>query len=293
VQPFRDDGEVPHSATSSPDPTARSPGRPGTRALRLEPAALGLIKNLDRGDYFPQRADRRGRAIRLADVTMNNESSFDYARGLAGDSVRNGDATGWFETLYQEAAQGRAVVPWADRGPNPHLVDWIGGRTGAAAKALIVGCGFGDNAEVVAGSGYEVTAFDISPTVVEAAKARFPGTEVRYTVGDLTAPPEAWRGAFDLVVEIYTLQPLYGETRAAAIEQLPTLVAPGGTLFIVSRATDDPDPQRHPDEMPWPLTQAELEAAGAGLEPVKVEKFLDENPAVLRWRAEFRRPVGE
>jgi hypothetical protein len=45
--------------------------------------------------------------------------------------------------------------------------------------------------------------------------------------------------------------------------------------------------------MPWPLTRAELDAAGAGLEPVEIDMILDENPAIPRWRAEFRRPSGE
>jgi len=32
-----------------------------------------------------------------------------------------GDPAGWFETLYAEARDGQAVVPWDDRQPNPHL----------------------------------------------------------------------------------------------------------------------------------------------------------------------------
>ncbi|HEY6312403.1 MAG TPA: hypothetical protein VIY52_16600, partial [Streptosporangiaceae bacterium] len=55
---------------------------------------------------------------------------------------------------------------------------------------------------------------------------------------------------FDLVAEIYTVQALYGQARAAAIAALPGLVAPGGTLLVIARATDDQDPVRDPAARP-------------------------------------------
>ena len=101
----------------------------------------------------------------------------------------------------------------------------------------------------------------------------------------------AAQAAFDLVAEIYTVQALYGQARAAAIQALPGLVAPGGTLLVIARATDDQDPVRDPAMMPWPLTRRELEAmAGSTLTARSIEKFLDgEDPPRLRWRAEFTR----
>jgi hypothetical protein len=114
---------------------------------------------------------------------------------------------------------------------------------------------------------------------------------VLFQVADLLAPPSAWASAFELVVEIYTVQALYGTARAAAIEALPGLVAPGGTLLVIARATDGEAPVRDPAMMPWPVTKGELDAmAGRLLAARSVEKFLDEeNPPKLRWRAEFSR----
>ncbi len=122
----------------------------------------------------------------------------------------------------------------------------------------------------------------------EAAQ-RFADSPVKYQVADLLAPPPEWTGAFDLVMEIYTVQALYGEARATAIGMLPGLVAPGGTLLVIARATDEENPVRDPAMMPWPLTRGELEAmAGNQLTVRSVEKFLDdEDPPRLRWRAEF------
>jgi hypothetical protein len=142
-----------------------------------------------------------------------------------------------------------------------------------------------------AGLGCEVIAFDVSPTAVAEARRRFAGSPVSFQVADLLAPSPGWAGAFDLVAEIYTVQALYGQARAAAIGVLPGLVAPGGTLLVIARATDEEDPVRDPAAMPWPLTRSELEAmAGNQLTTRSVEKFLDdEDPPKLRWRAEFSR----
>jgi SAM-dependent methyltransferase len=214
------------------------------------------------------------------------------ARELAALAAASGDETGWFEILYAEAETGRTVVPWADGDTNPLLVEWArrSGLDGTGKRALVVGCGLGYDAEYLAGLGYTVTAFDVAPTAIERAVRENPGTRVSYVIADLLALPDAWAGAFDLVLEAYTIQPLYGPVRGRALAALPAPVASGGTLLVIARATNDPDPERDPRMMPWPLTRAELDLAGGPLQLVQAEQFLDdEDPPKLRWRAEFRR----
>jgi SAM-dependent methyltransferase len=216
------------------------------------------------------------------------------ARQLAAEAVAAGDGTGWFEKLYEEAEAGVSPVPWADGLPNPHLLSWFSQdrerERGEGRSALVVGCGLGYDAEFLAGRGFMVTAFDVAPSAVAAAQRENPGSPVTYVTADLLNLPRAWAGAFDLVVEAYTVQPLYGPTRAAAIAALHVPVAPDGTLLVIARATNEEDPFRDPALMPWPLTRAEIDAIGAGiLREVRVEQFLDEeDPPKLRWRAEFR-----
>jgi SAM-dependent methyltransferase len=224
-------------------------------------------------------------------VQTDDERDRVRARELAAEAAAAGDATGWFEKLYGEAEAGVSVVPWADGVPNPHLVSWAGGLSGAGRRALVVGSGFGYDAEFLARLGFTVTAFDVAPSAVAAARRENPGSPVTYVTADLLHLPDEWAGAFDLVVEAYTVQPLYGEVRAEALAALATPVAPGGTLLVIARATDEQDPVRDPGLMPWPLTRAELDAAAGGvLRAVRVEQFLDhQNPPRLRWRAEFHR----
>jgi SAM-dependent methyltransferase len=215
------------------------------------------------------------------------------ARALAADSLAAGDATGWFETLYREAAAGAAIVPWDDRVPNPLLVRWLDGhpaRTPRGARALDVGCGTGDNTAELAGRGLRVTGFDVSASAVASARARFgerDGVD-DLRVADVLALPQEWRGAFDLVVEVYTLQVLPPAPRARAIAELAAAVAPGGTLVVIARGREPGEPE---GQMPWPLVRAEIEAIAAhGLVPVDFADVMDEeSPPVRRFVATFAR----
>src|SRR5215468_11492444 len=128
------------------------------------------------------------------------EAARRYARQLAAESIARGDPTGWFEPLYAAAEQRATTVPWADLAPYPGLVSALAGVPGRG-RALVIGCGLGDDAEHVASLGFATVAFDVSPTAVDAARRRFPCSTVEYVHADLLSPPQSWVGAFDLVVE--------------------------------------------------------------------------------------------
>lgn len=217
-------------------------------------------------------------------------ASRDEMRRIAAESIAQGDATGWFDRFYRQALGDWDQVPWADREPNPHLVAWL--RTFGSAplrkRCLVVGCGLGDDAEALASGGFDVTAFDISPTAIEAARQRFPRSGVDYVVADVLHPPTAWTMAFDLIFEAFTLQALPPEPRHAAIRSIATLVASGGRVFVLCRAREAEDPI---GELPWPLTREELALfENAGLRATSVDIVLDEGtPPVRRFRAFFDR----
>jgi SAM-dependent methyltransferase len=220
---------------------------------------------------------------------MSEAGAEERARSLATGSVGAGDPTGWFERLYAAAEAGAGIVPWDREEPHPLLVRWAAerGLHGDGRRALVVGSGTGDDAEFIAGLGFDTVAFDISASAVRAARRRYPGSLVRYEVANLLYPPAGWRRAFDLVVESLTLQSLPDPPRRDAIRRVGELVAPGGTLIVNTRARDEADDPI--DGPPWALTRAEIDAiAASGLEPVRIEDI--DEPEARRWRAEFRRP---
>ncbi|OJF15448.1 class I SAM-dependent methyltransferase [Couchioplanes caeruleus] len=205
---------------------------------------------------------------------------------LAAESLAAGDPTGWFERLYVQAGAGTAVVPWDVPEPSRYLAEWArrGAVPAAGRRALVIGCGLGRDAEFLAGLGLTVTAFDISATAVRTARERHPDSPVTYVVADLLDPPDAWRRAFDLVVESNNVQALPEPVRGRAIAAVAPMVAPGGTLLVIAAATAPAH-----EGPPWPLTRAEVDALGAGLTPVAVEHLSDaRDPRMARWRAEFR-----
>src|SRR5687768_7785653 len=227
---------------------------------------------------------------------MNGDPHRATARELAALHLQRGDPLGWFESLYRRAAGQAAVIPWADLRPNPHLVEWLDSaavaRRRTLGRALVIGCGLGDDAELLASRGWSVVAFDLSAEAIRWARERFPQSNVDYCTVDLFDAPRQWRRQFDLVVEVYTLQVLPPGLRAQAVEVAADWVTVGGLLCLIARGRAESDP---PGQMPWPLTEREVRAfEKAGLHCEVFDDFLDrEDPAVRRFRAVFRRTGGD
>src|SRR4051812_7546002 len=110
---------------------------------------------------------------------------------LATEAAATGNPLDWFEQLYAEAADPEDV-PWAELAPNTWLVRQPELQTGAG-RALVVGCGYGDDAAWLASRGWSVTAFDIAASAVHAASERFADTGIEFVSADLLALPDEWR----------------------------------------------------------------------------------------------------
>lgn len=222
-----------------------------------------------------------------------SERPRERARRLLREHETRGDLCGWFDPLYRAAAGDPAQVQWADLVPNPHVVEWLDTQPAPTAgqSVLDVGCGLGDTAEELARRGWTVTAFDIAPTAIDWCHRRFPQSPVRYETANLLDPPRRWHDAFDLVIEVYTLQVLQPALRARAQVALATAVASGGRLLVICRGREAHEPT---GDMPWPLTRAELDRFTThGLRCEAFEEFVDaETPPARRFRAVFRRGAG-
>lgn len=228
---------------------------------------------------------------------MTDRDPDSEARQVSVQALGRADATGWFEELYAGAARGEAVVPW-DVNPFQVLVeDWATRRgDGTGRTAIVVGCGTGRDAELIASLGYAATAFDVAPSAIAEARRRHPQSEVDYVAADLFDLPVEWQRGYDLVVESLTVQSLPVPLRERAIRQVTTLVAPGGTLLVVSGARLGPaDAAFLESGPPWRLDRAEVERfADTSVSPPLVIESIElitdpTDPAVHRWRAVFTR----
>jgi SAM-dependent methyltransferase len=212
------------------------------------------------------------------------------ARELAAEYSRKGDPTGWFEVLYKEFEEGKSIVPWADRGANPGLVEFWSAKPQSTdgRNALVIASGLGDDAEQLAAWGFATTAFDISDTAIRTARKRFPKSEVNYRVADLFQPPAEWERKFDFVFEANTVQALPVNLRTQAIQKIAAFVRPGGKLLAIVRGRDEKEPL---GELPWPLTRSEMnEFVGAGLAEESFEEYFDnEDPPARRFRVLYTR----
>lgn len=211
----------------------------------------------------------------------------DQITGAKGGAID--DRLAWFHTVYREAGGDPAAIPWADLAPKAALLEWLADRPGDGKRAVDIGCGLGDNAEAIAAADYDTTAFDLSDEAVGWARKRFPDSPVHYQAADLFNLPADFLGTFDLVHECYTIQALDGDLRAGSVDAIAGLVAPGGTLLLISRSRDEGAETKGP---PWPLQPSEWRRfSAAGLTLVTKHFYHVERPGriIPHVRAEFRK----
>ncbi|MFC7496908.1 MULTISPECIES: class I SAM-dependent methyltransferase [unclassified Nocardioides] len=196
-----------------------------------------------------------------------------------------GEPSGIFEAFYAAAEAGGAKPPWDHGAPRPQLVEWAEARdlAGGDREALVVGCGYGADAEFLASLGFRTTGFDFAPTAIAAARRKYPDSEVDYLVADVLDLPGAWQGRFDLVVESLTVQSMPPEQHPVAARNIAALVAPEGTLLVLATTRDEGAAVQGP---PWPLSRSELEEFADGdLLLGRVERI----ESGAWWRAELSR----
>ena len=203
---------------------------------------------------------------------------------LSTEFIENGDPLGWFEALYAAAKGDPAAVPWARLTPNAMVLEWLDRGLITGKKVVVIGCGLGDDAEELANRGFDVTAFDISQSAIAWCQNRFPDSSVTYVIADLFALPDTWNGAFDFVLECYTIQAMPPELRSNAIPKIAGLVAKSGQLLVVCRGRGSDQPLT---TVPFPLTKAEL--AGFEQAGLNAVVFEDLSEPIRRFRVQYRK----
>lgn len=176
---------------------------------------------------------------------------------LASEAQAQNQPYSWFEPLYAQANGNAEQVPWAKSTAHPYLQAWLleQPQPPTHSKALVIGCGLGNDAEALQTHRYQVTAFDVSPTAIAWCQQRFPHSKVDYQVADLFHLDPTWNQAFDLVYECRNIQALPIHLRPQVVGAIASLVAKTGQLLVITRIRPDEQDCEGP---PWPLSPLEL-----------------------------------
>ena len=223
-------------------------------------------------------------------MSFETHDARERTKEIAAEFAEKGDALGWFDALYKEAAGDNERIPWADLTPNKFLARYAEKTNlqGNNRKALVVGCGLGDDARYLHDLGFNVTAFDISKTAIEWARRLHADTDIKFVAADLFNPPKEWFAAFEFVLEVYTIQPLPLEMRAQTIDAIANFVELKGKLLVVTRGREDDE---IPLELPWALSRKDLSRFETNhFKQTHFEEMLgDEDEPIRRFVVEYEK----
>lgn len=162
-------------------------------------------------------------------------------------------ASEWFEELYKKHESSHENIPWARKDVNPLLQTYLDNGEKHKGKALVIGCGLGDDANALDKAGYDVLAIDVSQTALDLAKERFLGSGIIFEKQDIFDMPKKYHENFDFVFESLTIQSLPRDYREKMIYAVANSVAKDGKLLVVAHQHNGNN-----DGPPWPLTHEEI-----------------------------------
>ncbi|QSZ41823.1 methyltransferase domain-containing protein [Sulfurimonas aquatica] len=162
-------------------------------------------------------------------------------------------ASAWFDDLYKRHENDHNNIPWARQDVNPLLQTYLDEEKEHKGKALVIGCGLGDDAYALDKAGYEVVAIDVSQTALNLAKKRFSDSNILFEKQDIFDMPEMYYENFDFVFEALTIQSLPVAFREKMINAVVDTVAKDGNLLIVAHQH-----RGNNDGPPWPLTHDDI-----------------------------------
>ena len=163
-------------------------------------------------------------------------------------------ASDWFDGLYKENKESHENIPWARQAVNPLLQSYLDEDITHKGRALVIGCGLGDDAKALEVAGYDVVAIDVSQTALDLAKEKFTDSDIVFEKQDIFDMPEKYYEHFDLVFEAFTIQSLPVEFREKMVKAVVDTVSIDGTLLLVAHKREEDF-----DGPPWPLKIEEVD----------------------------------
>jgi len=194
---------------------------------------------------------------------------------------------GEFNAMYAAA-----TPPW-DIG-RPQLAFRILADAGAfGGRVLDIGCGTGEHALMAAQRGWEATGIDSAPAAIEIAKRKAAerGLNVRFLVHNALHLASLGE-QFDTVLDSGLFHVFDDRDRAAYVESLKAVTAPGARYFMLCFSEHQPG-----DFGPRRVTQAEIRQGFSqgwqvdGIEMVTLETTMGPE-GIVAWLARITRTDG-
>lgn len=162
-------------------------------------------------------------------------------------------ASAWFDDLYKKHSNNHENIPWARKDVNPLLRSYLDVNGEHKGKALVIGCGLGDDAYALDCCGYEVLAIDVSQAALDIAKERFSDSKVTFEKQDIFDMPQHYHEHFDFVFEALTIQSLPREFREKMIGSVAKTLKKDAKLLVLAHKYNGND-----SGPPWPLKDEEI-----------------------------------
>jgi len=160
-----------------------------------------------------------------------------------------------------------ANTPWDSGVPSENLRSLLSEGLIKPCRMLEIGCGTGTNAIFLAQEGFDVTAVDISEVAIQRAKKKADeaGVQVKFTVGDITEPPDLGL-PFRFVFDRGTYHVVRKTNLAGFQSTLAKVAAHGGYYAVLAgNANDDGPDDKGPPRVVASELCAEIERVGFDL----------------------------
>lgn len=143
---------------------------------------------------------------------------------------------------WDEAYKG--TPPWDVGHPQPAFQALIKSGEIKPGRALDIGCGRGENAIMLAMSGFEVTGIDLIEDAISDAKAKAIERHVklRFVTGDVLQMDRLFmEGEFDTVIDSGLFHVMMNEERPIFVRQVHRVLKAGGKYFMLCFSDKEPE----------------------------------------------------
>jgi SAM-dependent methyltransferase len=186
------------------------------------------------GRAFRMVLPAEGPAAGVIEITADDGTVLVPSRLLPSGVMPHGPAGAGLMERWDAPYRGDQLPGWDVGRPCSHLVKAVEEKTFKPGRAIVLGCGSGNNAIYLASQGFEVTGVDVSPTAlsIAAKKAREADVHVDWILADVVALPELQ--PFDLIFDRGCYHHICQYDSPAYVETLRRLSHAGTRAMILA-----------------------------------------------------------